>query len=244
MTNDVVKAVLAELEAAGIRGRVEIGGKHPYVLWVTPAGEVQRTICPGSPSDMRSALNQRAFVRRTLRDLGLLAADEPAVTQQAPVVLRDGGAKCTSLDIGRDFGKAHKDVLRVIDRVRSDIGGEFDRRNFAPISYVDEKGRSYRAYNLTRDGFVMVAMGFTGADAAQWKQRYIEAFNAMEAELASIAARQRMPDNAHLSAMRGDLDALTDIVLSLPAPRAAKRGPWVNPAHIYRQRRAERRARA
>lgn len=247
MANEVIETVLAELAAVGIKGRVEIGGKHHYVEWCPPGGAVEKTVCASTPGDVRAVLNQRAFIRRRLRELGLIGAQEPEPASEgsAAVTLRGGHASCTSLDIAKDFDKQHKDVLRVIDRVRTDIGEEFDRRNFAPISYLDEKGRSYRAFSLSRDGFVMVAMGFTGALAASWKARYIEAFNAMEAELAALSARQRIEADPTVSALRGDLEALTDIVLSLPAPqRPARRGPWVNPAHVYRQRRVERRARA
>lgn len=247
MANEVIEAVLAELEAVNIKGRVEVGGKHHYVEWSPPRGPTERTVCASTPGDVRAVLNQRAFIRRRLRELGLIGAQEPepAPEGSAAVTLRGGHVSCTSLDIAKDFDKQHKDVLRVIDRVRADIGAEFDQRNFAPISYIDGSGRAYRAFRLTRDGFVMVAMGFTGAQAASWKARYIEAFNAMEAELAALSARQRIEADPSVAAMRGDLEALTDIVLSLPAPqRPARRGPWVNPAHVYRRRRVERRARA
>lgn len=245
MANEVVEAVLAELEAVGIKGRVEIGGKHHCVVWSPPVGADERTICASTPGDVRAVLNQRAYIRRKLREYGLLGpreADEPAIGGSASIALRDGKASCTSLDIAKDFDKQHKDVLRAIDRVRSDIGEEFDRRNFAPISYLDEKGRNYRAFSLTRDGFVMVCMGFTGPAAAAWKARYIEAFNAMEAELVRLSTPANY--DPRVAQIKGDLDALTDLVLSLPAPRLIKRGPWINPVHVYRQRRAERRARA
>lgn len=241
--SDEIDIVLAELEAVGIKGRVETGRKHPSVYWTPPGGSEERTICAGSSSDVRAGMNQRAFIRRRLRELGLLGADagEPSSTEAASVVLRDGAASVTSLIIARDFAKAHKDVLRAIDRVRTDIGPEFDQRNFAPISYLDEKGRTYRAYSMSRDGFVMVCMGFTGPAAANWKARYIDAFNAMEAELARLARPAN--EDPRIAQMRGDLDALTDLVLSLPAPARPSRGPWVNPIHIYRQQRAERRER-
>ncbi len=44
---------------------------------------------------------------------------------------------------------------------------------------------------MTRDGFTLLAMGFTGAKALQWKLRYIEAFNRMETE---IRERPQIPD--------------------------------------------------
>jgi Rha family phage regulatory protein len=244
MANEVIEAVLNELDAVGIKGRVEVGGKHHYIVWTPPGGQAEKTVCASTPGDVRAVLNQRAYIRRRLRELGLIGADEaaPEVQDPASVVIRDGAPSCTSLIIARDFGKAHKDVLRAIDRVRDDIGPEFDQRNFAPISYLDEKGRTYRAYSMSRDGFVMVCMGFTGPAAASWKARYIEAFNAMEAELARLT--QAANEDPRIAQMRGDLDALTDIVLSLPAPRVeVSRGPWINPIHIFRQQRAERRER-
>lgn len=243
MTREVIEAAVAEFEAAGCKTRIEMGGKHPKIIWSHGGGDERYLVCAGSSSDVRAVANQRAQARRMLREAGV-AEGEPTLAPRAALVVRGGSARCSSLDIASDFGKAHKDVLRVIDRVRGDIGAEFDQRNFAPISYADEKGRSYRAFSLTRDGFVMVAMGFTGPQAAAWKARYIEAFNAMESELAALQARQLVEADPTLSRLRGDLEALTDIVLSLPAPRPVRRGPWVNPTHVFRQRRAKRRARA
>ncbi|MBD3844252.1 Rha family transcriptional regulator [Bosea sp. SSUT16] len=245
MANEVIEAVLSELESVGIKGRVEVGGKHHCVLWSAPNGPQEKTVCASTPGDVRAVLNQRAYIRRKLREYGLLGAsepEEPVISGSASVALREGVARCTSLDIAKDFDKEHKNVLRAIDQVRRDIGPEFDRLNFEPISYIDEKGRSYRAFSLTRDGFVMVCMGFTGPAAAAWKARYIEAFNAMEAELARLSVPAN--EDVRVAQIKGDLDALTDLVLSLPAPRQIKRGPWVNPVHVFRQRRAERRARA
>lgn len=66
---------------------------------------------------------------------------------------------------------------------------EFNERNFAPVGYKDAKGEIRPAYRLTRDGFAFLAMGFTGKKAAAWKERFLEAFNAMEAAL--LRQRQR-----------------------------------------------------
>lgn len=243
MTREVIEAAVAEFEAAGCRTRIEMGGKHPKVIWTAPNGDERYLVCAGSASDFRAVANQRSQARRMLKEAGLGADDIPENEPVAALVLRDGKPSCTSLEICSRFGKAHKDVLRSIDKVRADIGLEFDRRNFTPISYTDEKGRTYRAYSLTRDGFVMVAMGFTGRDAAAWKARYIDAFNAMEAELSALLANQRAEADPVVIAMRNDLEALTDIVLSLPAPQRQSSGPWVNPIHIFRQQRAEMRDR-
>jgi Phage regulatory protein Rha (Phage_pRha) len=53
--------------------------------------------------------------------------------------------------------------LRAIDNTLKDLANEqFTERNFAPSEYTDTKGRRLRAYDLTRDGFSLIVMGFTG----------------------------------------------------------------------------------
>ncbi|WP_320008449.1 Rha family transcriptional regulator [Maridesulfovibrio sp.] len=94
------------------------------------------------------------------------------------VSIEKGRPIVSSLSIAEHFGKQHKDVLRKIEHL--EIPEEFNERNFAPVDYKDAKGESRPAYNLTRDGFHILVMGFTGKAAMQWKIRYIEAFNAME----------------------------------------------------------------
>lgn len=91
---------------------------------------------------------------------------------QTPVV--------SSRDVAKHFGKKHKHVLRDIEQLRSNLPGSFTEPNFGPSEYRDETGRSLPAYNLTRDAFSLLVMGFTGPRALIWKLRYIEAFNALE----------------------------------------------------------------
>ena len=104
----------------------------------------------------------------------------------APALTVIGGQPTTSsIDVARHFGKQHKTVLRAIANL--DCSPEFNERNFALVEYVDAKGEQRPAYQLTRDGFMFLAMGFTGKDAARWKEAYIDAFNRMEAALADAA---------------------------------------------------------
>ena len=70
------------------------------------------------------------------------------------------------------------------------------RRNFAPVDYVDEKGESRRSIDMTRDGFMFIVMGFTGKRAAQFKERFIAAFNEMERALIEKAQVERAPAGA------------------------------------------------
>ena len=102
----------------------------------------------------------------------------------------NGHATTTSIQIAEHFGKEHKLVLRAIRNLA--CSPVFRLRNFAPASIKVEQPNggiaNYPAYTMTRDGFVFLAMGFTGKEAAQWKEAYIEAFNAMESALQAAPA--------------------------------------------------------
>lgn len=87
----------------------------------------------------------------------------------------------TSLVIAEKFGKRHDTVLRAIRKL--ECSADFHLRNFAEISAMDSYGRQQPCFNVTRDGFSFLAMGFTGKEAAKWKEKFIEAFNAMERTL-------------------------------------------------------------
>lgn len=104
----------------------------------------------------------------------------------------EGQITTTSLQIAEHFGKRHDTVLRAIRNM--ECSAEYRRRNFAESSYRNEQGKEQPCYRLTRDGFVFLAMGFTGKDAAQWKEAYITAFNKMEQEL--LAKRTSLPYTA------------------------------------------------
>ncbi|MDE4303647.1 phage regulatory protein/antirepressor Ant [Phaeobacter gallaeciensis] len=91
--------------------------------------------------------------------------------------------KTTSRIIAEKFGKAHKDVLRAIRNL--ECSAEFNERNFAPVEYLDAKGQARTEYSVSRDGFTFLAMGFTGKEAAAWKEKFISAFNAMEQRIKS-----------------------------------------------------------
>jgi Rha family phage regulatory protein len=93
----------------------------------------------------------------------------------------DGEMMVNSMDVAKRFGKMHKNVLEAIKNLECDE--DFSRLNFKPRDYINSRGRSYPSYDLTRDGFSFLCMGFTGKEAAHWKVQYIKAFNAMEREL-------------------------------------------------------------
>lgn len=106
-------------------------------------------------------------------------------------------ARLDSRFVAEAFEKGHKDVLRSIDQILAEDSGysaEFNRRNFAPITYTDARGRKQRCYAMTRDGFAVLAMGFTGKKAAHFKELYIRRFNEMERFIKTmVSTRQEFP---------------------------------------------------
>lgn len=98
-------------------------------------------------------------------------------------VSEKGTPMASSLDVAKVFGKEHKNVLQSIENLFEDIPQDFNELNFQLVEYIDAKGEKRPMYNLTRDAFTLLAMGFTGKKAMQFKIAYIEAFNAMEKSL-------------------------------------------------------------
>lgn len=96
--------------------------------------------------------------------------------------MQSGEPVASSRQIADNFEKRHDHVMRDIDAMKKDVPnfGEMFFETTAPDSY----GREQRTYLMNRDGFTLLAMGFTGKAALEWKLKYIAAFNEMEKKLA------------------------------------------------------------
>lgn len=103
----------------------------------------------------------------------------PTIAPELQII--DGHVTTTSTQVADHFNKRHDTVLRAIRKL--ECSGEFRLRNFAESSYINEQGKEQPCYRITRQGFSFLAMGFTGKDAAQWKEAYIDTFDRMEAAL-------------------------------------------------------------
>lgn len=100
-------------------------------------------------------------------------------------------ARVDSLFVAAFFEKKHKDVLRDVRKIIAKDSGlthDFAQRNFAPGFYLDRQNQKRPCYFLTRDGFTMLVMGYTGKKAMQFKERYIERFNEMEATIKHLVS--------------------------------------------------------
>ena len=113
-----------------------------------------------------------------------LSLPHPLAARQALFMSADGQPFATSRAVAERFGRRHKDVLKAIKNLLAELPDpEFLRRNFAARDYVDVRGKTQPEYRLSHDGFALLAMGLTGADARAWKVAFLQAFNAMELEL-------------------------------------------------------------
>lgn len=106
-------------------------------------------------------------------------------------------ARVDSLYVAEFFEKNHKEVLRDIRNIaapNSGLSKEFAERNFALGSYKDKQNKKRPCYYLTRDGFTILVMGYTGKKALRFKELYIRRFNEMEELIKSLVrARTEFP---------------------------------------------------
>jgi len=93
----------------------------------------------------------------------------------------------TSLEVAARFGKKHKNVIRRIEQTVNDCPEGFSRLNFEPRTYFDERGKEQPMYLLSRGGFSLIAMGFTGPEAIKWKVKFIAAFDLMERRIIELS---------------------------------------------------------
>lgn len=103
------------------------------------------------------------------------------------VFIQDQQVKTTSLKVAELFNKQHKDVLRKIESL--DCSSDFTSAHFCAHVQTIQAGavqRESKYYEMTKDGFMFLVMGFTGAAAAKIKEAYINTFNQMAAMLYNL----------------------------------------------------------
>ena len=95
----------------------------------------------------------------------------------------------TSLLVAETFEKEHRNVLKSIRKLMSATNVAVAQM-FDETTYVNEQGKEQPMFVMNRDGFTLLAMGFSGEKALKFKVDYINAFNKMEAELKSQQTKQ------------------------------------------------------
>lgn len=138
----------------------------------------------------------------------------------------------TSKNIADKFGKIHRDILRAIDNL--ECSDDFRVRNYAHSSYKSAQNKTIGCMNITRDGFAFLCMGFTGKKAAEWKERYISAFNEM-ADSQSLEAPETMRAlNDLTKKIEGDKELASKCGQLLSAYKKTKKDneeKWISGVH-------------
>lgn len=119
-------------------------------------------------------------------------------------------AVVSSRVIAGKFGKQHQHVTQAIENLTSE--NPLVKNMFTKSRYENGRGRAYKEYLMNRDGFSLLVMGFTGKEALDWKLKYIDAFNRMEAFI-----RERKSSEWLMTRKQGKLvrRAETDTLASL-----------------------------
>lgn len=131
------------------------------------------------------------------------------------LTISNGQPTASSRDIAEHFGKEHKNVLQSIENLTAENSAL--TQMFFKTSYISGTGKAYPMYLMNRDGFTLLAMGFTGKEALEWKVKYINAFNAMEQELRNpkpmtanemfaMQAQINLESERKLAALEGKVD--------------------------------------
>lgn len=97
------------------------------------------------------------------------------------VIMRDQQAVTSSLKVAEVFGKEHRHVMDSIRNLTAENSAV--KKMFSESKYFNSRNQEWPMYYMNRDGFTLLAMGFTGRKAMSFKVKYIDAFNRMEAEL-------------------------------------------------------------
>lgn len=132
--------------------------------------------------------------------------NQPELFPETLLVESEGGkVYTTSLKVAEHFKKRHSDVMRAIGTPRIDKRKNahisehdvieitaFFFQNFEEADYQDSMNRTRPMFRMSEEGFAFVVMGFTGWEAALWKVRFLNAFRAMEREMAILKERESL----------------------------------------------------
>ncbi|EFR9487994.1 transcriptional regulator [Salmonella enterica] len=180
---------------------VFLRAKHSHIrIMVGRAGQPQGwpgSMLTGISTPVRLTTHKRGNFGGELYILNMEAATmATALTLSHPeVTIENGRAVTTSVAVAEYFRKLHKNVIQKIEML--DCSPEFTRLNFKPSEYTDATGRTLPAYQITKNGFVFLVMGFTGKKAAAFKEAYIAEFDRMENELRQQNLRPVCNDIIH-----------------------------------------------
>lgn len=139
---------------------------------------------------------------------------------------QNGEPVASSRQIAENFGKEHKNVIQAVQNL---VAENSAAKSMFYETTFENRGKQYPMYLMTRDGFTLLAMGFTGKAALEWKLKYIAAFNAMEKELAAkplsrseLMAQALIAAHEELEHKAAQIEEMTPKAVFADAVRASK----------------------
>lgn len=160
------------------------------------------------------------------------------MTNEQLVTIINNQAVVSSRQVAESFGKEHRNVTASI---RDILGAEKSATNFFHETSFEYRGQKFPEYLMNRDGFTLLAMGFNGHKALQWKLKYIQAFNEMEEQLkntfklpqtykeALVALVEQVGENEKLLEVNQGLE----LKVSELEPKATHYDQWINGTGYY-----------
>lgn len=104
-----------------------------------------------------------------------------------------GEAMTRSDMVARFFGRPHQQILLHIDALKPELPSRWCEHNFLQLRVsshpADASSGRPQAYQMTRDGFTLLAMAFSGKKAPQLKLAYLDQFNKAQNAPAAVASR-------------------------------------------------------
>lgn len=112
-------------------------------------------------------------------------------------IINNGQVVTSSLIVAQEFDKNHKHVLEAIDQIMG--SAENTATLFQESTYIHpQNNQEYRMFYMNRDGFSLLAMGFTGSKALTFKVEFIQAFNKMEKQIKQQMDISNLPPELQL----------------------------------------------
>jgi len=109
------------------------------------------------------------------------------------VKVDNGELSTTSKIVADVFGKVHKKVIEAVDKLT--CSDEFRLANYRKSYYTSPQNKKIACYDMTKDGFYFLCMGFTGRKASKWKESFLHTFNEMEKGLLNVDAEMTRLSN-------------------------------------------------
>lgn len=121
------------------------------------------------------------------------------ITLNNLVIMKDRQAVTDSLKVAESFDKKHKHVLETARNLAAENSAT--KKMFVESTYVN-RGKEYPMIYMNRDGFTLLAMGFTGKKALDFKLKYIQAFNKMEQQIRNQSERPKLMQKERIEISR------------------------------------------